>query len=301
VRLVILASVLAAVLAGVSGAGAAGSAHRTQIVFWSPFSPSSAIRSSLKVVDSGRAGCPGGPGSNVIGGLAFRCNSDNFLFDPCWPAAAAPTNLMVCANSPWSRTLARLHVARGAVVVGVTHARPVDTSTDAPWGILLAGGTRCSLVSGARDRVPGLGVRGDIDYTCRGGLLLLRDLHRGRTWTIPAVRRVGGHYRRLGRKAVAQAVFGGLPKLLRQRNSLAHAAAIRGYVIERSLHRRVWVARAWLSYPKATCARVELIDSASPIIRRLVLVRRNHRWAIPTPDEKQGCQQALPASPKTFP
>src|SRR5262249_7370815 len=147
--------------------------------------------SSLKVVDGGRAGCPGGPGSNLIGGLAFRCNSNNFLYDPCWPASAAPTNTMVCAHSPWTQTLARLRVPRGAVVVGVTHARPVDTSTDSPWGIRLAGGTRCTLVAGARAKVPGLGAHGWIDYTCRGGMVLLRDLRRGGTWTIPAVRRAG--------------------------------------------------------------------------------------------------------------
>ena len=299
-RLFVFASVLGAVLATVSGVGASESA-RTQISFWSPFSPSSAIRSSLKIVDEGRAGCPGGPGSNLIGGLAFRCNSNNFLFDPCWPAGAAPTNTMVCASSPWTKTLSRLRVTRGAVVVGVTHARPVDTSSDSPWGIQLAGGTRCTLLAGARDRIPGLGARGVVDYTCAGGMRLLRDLHRGRTWTIPAVRKSGEGWRKLGRKVVVQAVFGGLPKLLRQRNSLAHAAAIRGYVIQRSKHRRVWVARAWLSYPKATCARVELIDSASPIIRRLVLIRRNHRWATPSPAEKLFCERSLPAAPKTFP
>jgi hypothetical protein len=183
----------------------------------------------------------------------------------------------------------------------VTHARPVDTSSDSPWGIQLAGGTHCTLLAGARDRIPALGARGVVDYTCAGGMRLLRDLHRGRTWTVPAVRKSGAGWRKLGRKVVVQAVFGGLPKLLRQRNSLAHAAAIRGYVIQRSLHRRVWVARAWLSYPKATCARVELIDSASPIIRRLVLVRRNHRWATPSPAEKLFCERSLPAAPKTFP
>jgi len=63
----------------------------------------------------------------------------------------------------------------------------------------------------------------------------------------------------------------------------------------------VWVARAWLSYPKATCARVELIDSASPVIRRLVLVRQNHRWALPTSAQRVHCERSLPRSPKTFP
>jgi hypothetical protein len=209
-------------------AGCAGSkskpALRTQVVRWSPFDAHGAIKPTLRVENVAAVGhCEGGPSSEVVGNLGYRCGFGNYVADPCWRDGARQTQYILCAVSPWATSIARIRVPHFMLADGVTFgAVPVY-----PWGIELTNGNHCILAQGAHSSLNGRGNKRVIDYYCGNNFVLLRDLRRGRPWRIGAARYdpKRNHFTPLGQVSVREAVFGGLPPAMARQHELATAAA----------------------------------------------------------------------------
>jgi hypothetical protein len=125
---------------------------------------------------------------------AWRCIANNFIHDPCW-RKRGQVLAVVCVGRPWER-----HVVR----IRVHHLPSTDSGKARYWGLRLRAGPRCVGSSGAHDVFHGRAV----NYFCRGGWVLLGRPDRSEPlWTIHTARRVHGHYRDRGVKALSDAWF----------------------------------------------------------------------------------------------
>lgn len=259
----LLTAAIAAVAVGGSSEANPG---RTQVVRWSPFDSSSHVKKSLRIKRiRGVGGCGDlGPGSEVVGDFGYRCGFGNFLVDPCWRDGTGQTNVIVCAENPWVRTVERVRVPHLLLRVGVTFGRPPHN----PWGIELATGDHCTEAQGAHDSVKLSGGRIlVVDYYCASGVVLLRNLRRTRPrWTIGSARYDDKHhrYRLLGRVIIRRAVLGGLPPAMLRQNEVAHGAAVTAIRIARPLasrklkQPRLYAFRVRLALPAADWANVHV-------------------------------------------
>ena len=282
-----LAALAALALAGGSSQA---SPSGTQIVRWSPFDSSSHIKKTLRVKRVRTTGGCGelGPGSEVIGDFGYRCGFGNFLADPCWRDGIGGTGIIVCAGDPWTRRVALVRVPHFMLRVGVTFGR----APDFPWGIELLHRDRCTAAQGAHDSVKlAHGRRLSVDYYCRSGIVLLRNIRRTKPlWTIGSARYDTEHnrYQLLGRVAVRRVILGGLPPEMWRQNDIARRAAIAARGIVRRLAAQelrnpdVHVLRVRLALPAADWAYVHAFAD-EPRSNRLrdssvVLHRIGDRW-----------------------
>jgi hypothetical protein len=108
-------------------------------------------------------------GSEV--GQAYRCFTDHYVFDPCYAVADPVTGEgtgVVCPTSPFSNDLAEITPATGLSLLE-------PEQFDAPYGIVLAGGARCTEAQGAHDAATDGRI---IDYYCDDNhTVVLRGLH----------------------------------------------------------------------------------------------------------------------------
>ena len=140
-------------------------------------------------------------GSEAVGNGAYRCFSGNLVLDPCW-AQADTSNArtlahhVLCAASPWQRTVARVRV------------RHLPDATGLPrnvWGIQLPDGRQCTWLQGASGTHHGQ----RISYSCGGRLYLYGEPDRSTPrWRIGAATYRHGHFRHDHVVAIAKAVRG---------------------------------------------------------------------------------------------
>jgi len=150
--------------------------------------------------------CP--DASVKVGAPAHRCNAGHLLYDPCWTETDGPRGPSVlCMLQPWSHEVHRL------LTTTVVAPEPPPLGVDSPWGVELADGQRCRVLTGAHSS---LDPSGDddadvVDYRCdqsRLGLSLLRGFDTSRpVWTARAARYVGDHYERADPRSIATAWF----------------------------------------------------------------------------------------------
>ena len=138
-------------------------------------------------------------GSEAVGNGAYRCFSGNLVLDPCWAQADTANartlaHHVLCAASPWERTVARVRV------------RHLPDATGLPrnvWGIRLADGRACTWLQGASGTHHGQRV----SYTCGGRLYLYGEPDRSTPrWRIGATTYRHGHFRHDHVVAIAKAV-----------------------------------------------------------------------------------------------
>src|SRR5437867_2812900 len=115
------AVLLVTVLVLAAPASADTSERKTVVATWNPVGT---VKRTLNLKPLGRGRC--GPGSEVIGNFGYRCGAGRWLADPCWRDGPAPTELVVCPTSPWSRSADTIRVPNLMFVAGVTFAAPVD-------------------------------------------------------------------------------------------------------------------------------------------------------------------------------
>jgi hypothetical protein len=240
----------------VAASGSAGSAPpNTQVVRWSPLDSAGKLKETLhaKTVQGGCSDI----GYTFVGGIGYRCESGNGLYDACFRDGPNPTDYVICVGYPWQTTVTRLH-SRGLLLYpGVTFTKAADY----PWAIVLEDGNRCGVLQGAHDVVRTNGKTYVVDYGCeRGNLALLREgIERARVWRVNAARfskKTG--YTFLGHLPVRRVYFGTLPPKMSLQNTLANKAY---NVAVRVIHRRmpsahldlVWVR---LALPSADWAYV---------------------------------------------
>lgn len=134
-------------------------------------------------------------GSEAVGDGAYRCFSGNLVLDPCWAQAGARPHVL-CAASPWRRTVARVHVR---------HLPAADGLPRNVWGIRLASGRQCTWLQGASGTHHGQRV----SYTCGGRLYLYGEPDRSTPrWRIGATVFRHGHFGHDHVVAIAKAVRG---------------------------------------------------------------------------------------------
>jgi hypothetical protein len=258
--------------------GASGDPGRTEIATWNPFDATGAVKPSLRIKSLGRGGCGEGPGSEAIGDVGYRCGAGNLLADPCWRDGPRPTELAVCPYSPWARKAVTIRVPHLMLRAGVTFAAPRDVEHDPPWALEVGNGQRCVIAQGAHGAVTTRnGDRLVVDYYCRrGGLVLLRNLRRGRVWRVGTARWTGRRYRLLGDVVVRRAIFASLPPPMQRQNDLARAAARASGLLPNG------VLRVRMSFPSLAWARVEALapEGSKSITVAAVVHRVGRRWSV---------------------
>jgi hypothetical protein len=272
---------VAALLVGAAGTASPGPLE-TQIVRWSPFDSSGNLKSSLRVTR--REGRCTDIGYTYVGGIGYRCGSGHFLFDACFRDGPNPTELVICAETPWDQSVVRLRSAGLLLYPGVTFTAPASY----PWGIVLEDGTRCAVVQGAHSSLVARGKRWVVDYGCeRSDVVLLREgIVRGRVWRVNAARYRGlsRGFEFVGPVRVRRVYFGALPPKLARQNVLANQAYNAALRILRrrapKTHVLTWVR---LSLPEADWAHVIFSPIENDRGYFIVLHRVGGRWKDASP------------------
>lgn len=254
-----------------------GATPPTAVTSWNPFDASGAVKSSLQIEHLGSGNCGTvGPGSEAIGYFGYRCGTKKWIVDPCWRDGPRATDLVVCPSSPWDHKVSTIRVPHFMLVAGVTFAPPLDRRRDLPWAIELADGNRCIIAQGAHGTVTDRhGNRITVDYFCeRGGIVLLRNLRRGRVWRIGTAKLAGDHYRLMRPVTVRRAIFPSLPPPMQRQNDIARAAAVASGLRVGDL------LRVRLAFPSLDWARIETLapDSSKAITLTAVVHRSHGTW-----------------------
>ena len=131
---------------------------------------------------------------------AWRCNIEatGELRDPCFAQGTSRQPALVCFRQPWSSGVA-VYVLTGPL----PEAKPSagDPTAAHPWGMELADGTRCLVVTGTPVTVAGQ----RITSTCNGSYNAIGEVDRSQpVWTIQVVR---GQSTQPERKAIVKAWY----------------------------------------------------------------------------------------------
>jgi hypothetical protein len=171
--------------------------QRTDVVQWSPFDGDGKLQSSFETQELGNGECVGR--SLTIGSPGYRCKAGRWVLDPCWRSGEG----VVCAGFPWDTTLSTIRVPEAKFPA---HARDVDQAQ--PWAVELADGHRCRILQSSHATVELRGRPLPVEYDCDGGLVLLRNLTRGRVWRVATARWNHGRYAVDPGAGVRRAYFG---------------------------------------------------------------------------------------------
>lgn len=186
------AGLLLAVAGVVAGCGSESADHdrrvgsddsiRTMVVGWQPFAggPSGRAWTLISLLAARATTCRG---------CRERIGAARGMRLPTRAGASVtlPARRFVCAADPWDRSLVEISVDRE--VRDLATGSPAARRRDPTWGIELRSGDRCVLATGAHDVLPPSLGGLVVDYICRsGGIVLLRNLRRGRVWRIGVAR-----------------------------------------------------------------------------------------------------------------
>jgi hypothetical protein len=171
---------------------------RTDVVHWSPLTQDRTVKSSLDIQKLGNGECIGR--SLTIGHLGYRCKAGRWVLDPCWRSGDG----VACVGFPWDDSVSTIRV-RGSWFDDHPTAR---NSSARPWAIELADGHRCRILQSSHVTVRLRGRPLAVQYDCDAGLVLLRNLTRGRVWKVATARWDHGRYAVTAGAAVQRAYFG---------------------------------------------------------------------------------------------
>jgi hypothetical protein len=181
----------------VVGCGGGGDSGGTEVVHWTPFNGDGKLESKLDVQELGSGECTGR--SLTIGSPGYRCKAGRWVLDPCWRSDDG----VVCAGFPWDSVVSTIRVPPSKFP-----ALEHDVATTRPWAIELAGGARCRVLQSSHTTVELRGQPLHVDYDCGDGLVLLRNLTRGRVWRVATAKWDRGRYAVDPAVAVRRAYFG---------------------------------------------------------------------------------------------
>jgi len=106
---------------------------------------------------------------------AWRCASQNYIYDPCFAPPGANITELACFETPWS----------GAELLPLTQPLSYSASgtpsggTSLPWFMQLANGDRCGLITGTAGEAGGV----TLNYDCQSGAASTPDMTT-EPWTV---------------------------------------------------------------------------------------------------------------------
>ena len=189
----------ACVAAGTSFATAAPAATvtPTAIVNLSPVTASGALATGYTVTKHLLRGhCETG---TISTGNGYRCFAGKTVLDPCWVTSSK--KYVDCLAQPWAYDVVQLKVSKGYSNYGGVQAK-----ADLPWGVQLAGGTRCLRIQGTPAFIDGQVQT----YRCpRTRYVLTGNQYKStKVWKIREAKKVAHGYKEIGKVRIATAWFG---------------------------------------------------------------------------------------------
>lgn len=167
----------------------------TRVAIFLPFHVNG-LREGVAVSERAPGRCFAGSLSTAGRPDAWRCNSGDRIYDPCFEGTQDERTVLLCVDTPWSEH---------ALLLTPTHAPPRGEANPAnltgalPWAIELANGARCQLLSGATSVSAGLRV----NYWCDGETAVIGDIDRqAPLWQVFFVPATGTRAERTGVAAV---------------------------------------------------------------------------------------------------
>jgi hypothetical protein len=149
--------VLVALVVTMAVGSTADSAQRTRRLHYSPFATDGSAIGRLTVTPHDHGQC--NTGSEAVVGHVYRCFDGNVIRDPCYydnrTSADEGNDVVLCVESPWSRSAVRLRVDTLDSSYGRRPGGP-------PWALELMSGERCVFAEGATNVVRGR----RLNYTC---------------------------------------------------------------------------------------------------------------------------------------
>jgi hypothetical protein len=91
---------------------------------------------------------------------AWRCMSNNILYDPCFSSSNA-NGYVLCVANPWSSSAVKLHLTNSLPQNSANKHKP--STAVRPWGIKTVAGLKCRYVTGATTTIGGRRA----NYACK--------------------------------------------------------------------------------------------------------------------------------------
>jgi hypothetical protein len=131
-------------------------ATQTQVDTFAPFTFSGTLSPDVRVLRTVNGTCFATSIAVAVQG-AYRCMSDNYIYDPCFASDSGSQTELACAETPWA----------GVTLMKVTSALPSGAIGEEnpiafPWAIQLANGQRCVVGTGANSALGGV----NLPYYC---------------------------------------------------------------------------------------------------------------------------------------
>lgn len=142
-----LTATLGVLASGPSAVARPAASGQTVVEQVSPVGPNGYLQAGYHVVNRlGGATCKT---HSPVTGNAYTCHV-RFGFDPCW--VTANHDFAMCMSSPYDKAVTRLRVARYLNKGGL------GAPAGLPWGLLLANGSRTTLIPGKFGTVSGYNI-----------------------------------------------------------------------------------------------------------------------------------------------
>jgi len=142
----------------------------TRVAIFLPFHVAG-LRDGVAVSERASGRCFAGSLSSGGRPDAWRCNSGDRIYDPCFEGTQDERTVLLCVDTPWAEQRLLLTpnqpLPRG-------EANPANLTGSLPWALELANGARCELLSGATSVSAGLRV----NYWCDGETSVIGDIDR---------------------------------------------------------------------------------------------------------------------------
>lgn len=168
-----------------------GSDAATRVAIFLPFHVAS-LREGVVVSARASGRCFAGSLSTAGRPDAWRCNSGDRIYDPCFEGTQEERAVLLCVDTPWSGD-ALLLTPSPALPRG--EANPSNLTGALPWALVLANGAHCQLLTGATSVSAGLRV----NYWCDGETSVIGDIDREQPlWQVFFVPATGTAAERVG-------------------------------------------------------------------------------------------------------
>ncbi len=175
-RNVLALTTIAATLVAVLGSATPALAQPVAVTQLRVFTPSVAGRltTGIEVVEHVEGSCLARSLASPERPDAYRCEAGSAILDPCFLDPMVGGAVLHCAREPFSLEVVELTVLQD---LPERSAEPIDPDYPSAraWALVLEGGQRCGLLTGATAGIAGM----RIDYGCDDGSAVVGPIDHG--------------------------------------------------------------------------------------------------------------------------